>query len=261
MIASLLLLSNFKSIHDEIQAPTLTGFKSGARKVKVNPENGGYQVFQIDGQLKVLTRVEWVKWDHSQRPNKYPRGTIKVIEPQAYREYLVPGGGMKFQGGRLYTIDNGEWGGGIYFVPSDRNSYKRISERNTCAIGAFGNEVYAFQSLAHMMFSYADLVQIKHNNSKWQIQTVKRFTSAPRQVDRDGNHFVLLNHDDVVALWPDGKQNQILDVKAAGENFWCMTILANGQIWLGSDSGVTALVPKSDGTYKSFSYIPRSSKN
>ncbi len=239
----------------QVQAPVLKGFKLGTRHVKDLPDNGGYQVFQKDGKIKVLTRVAWVRHQHAKKYPPNPKGTVRITE-SGFRAFLTPSDGVAATGGRLYGIEVGEWGGGIYFVPKDRKSFSRVSTRNTDCLDSFGNDIYAFQSLDHMMFSYADLVQVEPREGKWSTRVVKSFTEAPSVVDRDGDHFVLLMDSEVLALRPNGEQRQIYKINLKGERFWCMTILPNGQIWIGCDSGVTALVPTANGTYKPFSYIP-----
>ena len=53
MFATTALLATLLFNRRQVQSPVLKGFKLGTRKVKSLPDNGGYQVFQKDGQIKV----------------------------------------------------------------------------------------------------------------------------------------------------------------------------------------------------------------
>ena len=255
MIVASTFFALLSARQDHVKPPTLPGFKLGQRVVKEFPENGGYQVFQKGGKLKVLTRVEWVRQQRAKPRFHAPKGSVNVKE-SGYRATFVPGAGIKVVEGELYDVDIGEWGGGIYFVSNSRKTATKISSRNTEILEQFADGIYAFQSLHHMMFFYAELVKVDFVGGKWVVRTVLSLKEAPNSVNRDGDRFVLLMDKALLAIYPDGKQRELFNLGSIKNHYWCMTILSNHQIWLGGDAGVAAFVPRLDGTYEHFSYIP-----
>src|SRR5258708_6204332 len=65
------------------------------------------------GKVRILNHQDYLKEDDEYEVRVRRKG-IPIVEKE-YRDWVIPHSGAKVKGGFLHAIDNGEWGGGIYF--------------------------------------------------------------------------------------------------------------------------------------------------
>ncbi|UPG90310.1 HEAT repeat domain-containing protein [Luteibacter aegosomaticola] len=112
---------------------------------------------------------------------------------------------LTVEGGRLYGIDNGEFGGGLFF-DDGHGGVQKIGEMNVQGIATLGSHIVAVTGLAHMGWVRGDVYRVERNASgRWQAIQWRHLPYAPYgAVAEPGRLRIVLPRADIL-LSGDGK--------------------------------------------------------
>ena len=166
---------------------------------------------------------EWFEFNHSSDKEyifTLESGKIKIskYEYHAYSEYNIPEG-------KLITINQGEFGGGLYYKPKDttKSFYVNgkngkdiqpkwfgglmISERNPISklvkeskliqsgnvqfIFSFNDSIYFMGGLAHMSLNFGNLYSLKYSSDSFYINRILNLEDAPSAMYIYGQYIYL----------------------------------------------------------------------
>lgn len=222
----------------------------------IRGETPDWMVSRDGDRLRVESRKDWLDRmrDKNQRPpyNQPPKITINVDTAKAF---WWPGQGLRVRDGWLLNVDIGEWGGGIYLIDPNGNGYRQITERNTPIMEKMPQGIFAIESLSHLMFWYADLVEVRREKKGWTTRRITDLHVSPYNVIRSGNGFIYSTNEFISALETDGSQREIFRPLYT-HSFSSMVRLPSGPIWLGDPDGLLRLTPKPNGEYDAQWYLP-----
>ncbi len=217
------------------------------------------KVSQVRGKLSIQTYEQYNAQEQSEWRQVKPSDVLEVKVGDRLSKIQL-GKGSRVIEGEMFPIDMGEWGGGIAFISRGTKKATPINWRNTQAVEQFSTGVYAVQALSHLGFWYSDLVKLTRMRNVWQAKVVTNLHVIPKGISRIDNHFVIFADDYVTTLNLDGTQKELHRLEMLGSRCYNMTILSNGQIWLGADFGVVCLTPRKDHTYDEYHFVPINAK-
>ena len=167
-----------------------------------------------------------------------------------------PGEGVRVDDGWIYGYAAGEFGGGLFWFSSDGKSRKKLSSRNTQLVLKTPKGLFAVQGLTHLMFWYGRLVAIERKDGTWAERLITDLHASPAVV-ADGDRFVIATRNFVSILETDGRQREIYRPTRL-QDFRVESIVrrTNGEIWIGSSSGLLRLIPKLGGEYAAQWFLP-----
>ena len=205
------------------------------------------------GKLRVLNHQAFLKEDNRREVNVRRKG-IPIVETE-YRDWIIPHSGARVKGGFLHAIDNGEWGGGIYFEPNGSKKLKRISFTNTQMVEAFPQGIYAIQSVGHMDTSFSHLVELTRTKAGWHERRITDLHDVPGAWARIKEAFVLATDKYVTLVYPTGLQREIFRASFFDLGARSSVILPNGEIWFGCGWGLLCLKQQRNKSYESSMFV------
>jgi hypothetical protein len=226
--------------------------KKVARHAAGTMDSPKWMVTLNGDKIRVETRVAWVKRTSPATKAEFLESQEKGkrVEFSAARAYLVPGTGIPVEDGELFARDFGEFGGGIIFVPKDGGEPSFVSPLCTPVMVRTPQGVFAFQSLAHMGFQYADLVKVVKGAEGWETKPIASFKEDPSVIIAAGDRFLLAADGWVAELDMRGKRKTLFSTtwEMGAES---LVKRRNGELWLGAGWGILRLSPKPNGSYSS----------
>jgi hypothetical protein len=263
MVAAFLLLALVsKDSEPASESAVPLGFRA-AKEPEIFRELGdeefpeGYMVSLDGDRVRAETRTDWVKRIRAEAKSR-PKPKASVTIPNGDSAFLWSHGqGVQVEDGWIAGYSSGEWGGGLFWLGPKGSPHKRISDRNTSIVAKTSKGIFAVQALAHMVFSYAALVEVRRGQKGWETHSITDLHVSPSQVLQEGDRLVYVAGEFVSTLETNGTQREIyraLSEIAARS----MVRRANGQLWIGSLHGLLSLTPRPDGQYKAQWYVPAS---
>jgi hypothetical protein len=214
-----------------------------------------FMVSLVDDRLLVESRVDWVKRTEGDAEAAGPvHYKLKVTFSDSWL-YWNPGGGLDVGDGWLVGADNGEFGGGLVWIPRDAKSYKTISLDNTAIVGKTSKGIFAVQTFEPMSDSYGTLVEVARSAQGWTLRKIVKLDQAPSQILQEGDHFVYAQPEYVTTLETDGSQRHLADFKAPFA-MMAMVMRKNGDLWLAGLGGLLELAKTANGGYKPSWFVP-----
>lgn len=102
---------------------------------------------------------------------------------------------LEIEGGKLIGIDEGEWGGALYFRTKNlQEKLIVIQPGNTVDILKFKNKIYFIQGLSHMGISDGALYELKRIKNKFTCIKVTDFDDAPAAITSFQNKILIISH-------------------------------------------------------------------
>ena len=157
-------------------------------------------------------------------------------------------GNLKVPEGWLTPVDFGEFGGGICLVDNDAKAYKFITHQNTKLIAKTAEGIFAFQSLHHLSYRFADLVAVIKDDKGWHTQPVASLEEDPEVFWQDHDHFAFATAQSIGIVGTDGSQAKV--AAFTGKHYFISAaLLADGDTWLGASNGLLRIHPEGSDSY------------
>jgi hypothetical protein len=168
-------------------------------------------------------------------------------------------GELQMSNGKLVGIDNGEWGGGLSFVPTDTTqSQKKIIRGNIRHIFRFQGNIYFIHGIAHMSISEGTLYRLDTLNQTFVYTKILDFEDAPEAYAVYDNKILIAAHESFYVV-NDFKKQQIVK-----EAFWSslypnsIAAFDNNNIFIGMRGGIVKLGLLT-GSFKFYKFTPKKS--
>jgi hypothetical protein len=109
----------------------------------------------------------------------------------------------KIDNGYIVGINNGEFGGSLWFVSTDGlTSYQLSNRLNIVEIFEYQSRLFAIEGLSHMGFARGTLIEI-YLDSIWKFKVVKKLPNSPITIDRYKDHFVIVGNENIFKIDKD----------------------------------------------------------
>ena len=206
------------------------------------------------GNVRILNHQEFLKEDDAYEFQVRRKG-IPVVAT-GYPTWVTPGSGARIKGGYLHAIDNGEWGGGIYFEPANLRKLKKISSNRTHIVESLPQGIFAIQTKGTMVEDYMYLLELTKTQTGWKERFVVDLHEHDGTSIRVKDAFVLGTDQRVIMVFPSGKQTELF---RAPNYYLCprsCVLQPNGELWFGCSWGVLCLKPETHLKYKPFLFVP-----
>lgn len=164
---------------------------------------------------------------------------------------LVRGEGEPFQGGELFPVDHGEFGGAVVYIDSQGNRTE-ILEDPVAAIGIKGETIYALTSYGHRSLTYSKIFCIRRKGYSWHAKqmakfdfyisfgcwngegfTVGGFTYGLKREEIESGIFKEQDRDHFEELSLTGKRKKIASFDFTNRRICSIAVLPDKTIWLG----------------------------
>jgi hypothetical protein len=214
-----------------------------------------YEASLVGDKLRIESRSEMVA--------RQRKEMSRLVEPEPMHKIHLgggyalwsPGTGTRVSDGWIAGWDMGEFGGGLYWFPPKGEKLKRIDKRNTRFITSTPKGLFAFQSLAHMQFSYSRFVKIEKGGDAWSVRLVTDLHDVPSEFLFDKTRFIYIAREFVSTVEFDGSQRLIYrSVRELFTGGFCRR--RNGEIWTGTSRAILCLTPDLQGGYRPFWFRP-----
>ncbi|MBC8064555.1 MAG: hypothetical protein H7Y17_06980 [Chlorobia bacterium] len=214
-----------------------------------------YEVTLVKDQVRVETRVEFVaREDREWKAKKPSKPKHSIFLGHATGTWSM-GVGARVEDGWIHGWDMGEFGGALYWFSKGGETYKKIDGRNTVAVTATSEGVFAFQSLAHFMFRYSRFIKLEKAKGAWQARLVTDLHDCPQAILFTGKRFLYVGPEYVSTMKLDGTQRLVYrsprEMRAGG-----IYQRRNGEVWIGNSRSVLCLSPKGNGEFKPYWFRP-----
>jgi hypothetical protein len=209
----------------------------------------GLWVSLDNDQVRVETNEEisaHIRKEPKSAPVPKPTRVVKFPEWEAH---WSPRQGVEVEDGWIQGYDAGEWGGALIWFSKKGEGHRILSRRNTTLVARTRKGIFAIQSLTHMMFWYADLVQIVRTKDGWSTRVVTNLHVAPNPIFQDGDRFLYATSTFVSTLETDGTQRELYRPHFQ-MRVNSMVRRRNGELWLGTETAVLRLRPRPMGEYQ-----------
>ena len=176
---------------------------------------------------------------------------VSSFEDNTYRHVI------KVRDGRLVGEDNGEWGGGLWWISKDGRSRKRLSDENVHGFVKTSAGVLVIVGLSHLRLNYGEVLQyVDGPGRKKRVKAFADLGFAPRAFLLESPESVMvLTRDGFVRVHTSGRL-EIVFRRVYGLLYPnSFTLSPNGVIHVGMRHFITRLTP-SEGTYKEEWFVP-----
>ncbi len=146
----------------------------------------------IETPIPKIYSNEWYKLNYSREsyPIKKDKDEL-IIEEKEKGERSE----LKVKGGKLIGIDEGEWGGGLFFrTPNLQEKLLVIKPGNTRDLFKFKNKIYFIQGLAHLTISEGSLYELNRIKNKFTYKKITDFDDAPFAITEFNNKFFVISY-------------------------------------------------------------------
>ncbi len=155
---------------------------------------------------------KWRKMNHSfeEFSIKIKNSKVQINEVEANTNAE-----LKLSNGNLIGINRGEWGGKLFFIPSDTTQkHVEIKHGNIEFIFEFDDKIYFIEGLAHMGMSEGALFELETKNANFSYKKIIDFEDAPQA-------FIIFNKKLFIASYQNFYVIENLKSKLIFENiFW-----------------------------------------
>jgi hypothetical protein len=186
------------------------------KEVAIPPESqrGDYMVWYYAGNYAPLHWHVYLKdgQPHAMIADYFKPQDIPTFKPKV-KDYSSASDTLRVEDGWFVGVDQGEWGGALYwFSPDGAKNYK-ISDHQIVDLFVHQNEIRAIEGLSHLGLSRGSLITLTQNEkgSQWQVKSTFTLPSAPETVSplREGRLLIALS-DSIVSVAPDNTLIPIL---------------------------------------------------
>lgn len=176
---------------------------------------------------------------------------ISKYDRESYRHVI------KVRDGRLVGEDNGEWGGGLWWISQDGRSRRRLSRENVYGFVKTSTAVLIITGLRHMGANEGDVWRyVDRPGQKKRAAHLVDLGWAPFAFTQDSPDSVLvLTSDGFVRVHTSGRLETVYRIVYGILYPHSIAISPNGVIHAGMRHFVTRLTP-SAGTYKDEWFVP-----
>ena len=144
---------------------------------------------------------------------------------------------LEVEQGTIMGVDNGEWGGGVKFIPKKGNEYKLIDE-NFRGFYVVGEKKYALTGLSHLSLDWGNIYQLKYSSKKWKAKKVIDLGSCPKTFLLKDEKLYLVT-DTTLCVIEDGKISENLVKEAFWRSLYPNSIVfANESLYIGMRGGI-----------------------
>ena len=164
---------------------------------------------------------------------------------------------IRVRDGRLVGEDNGEWGGGLWWVSKDGRRRQRLLRRNVYGFVKISNAVLVITGLRHMGANEGDVWRYAVGpRQKKKVEHLVDLGWAPFTFTQDSPDSVLvLTSDGFVRVHASGRKESLYRRVYGLLYPDSVTISPTGVIHVGMRHFITRLTP-SEGTYKEEFFVP-----
>jgi hypothetical protein len=240
-----------------IYVPTGFVHTSDFNAVRRDPTKQWYVSIK-SGELSVVSEKQF-RESESKVFRKEKFEGIK-IRGESYPTRLIPRQGISVIDGYMHPVDNGEWGGGIYFENARSGKFTKISFSNTSFLTKIGSRLYAIQASAHMGFQYSQFVEIRREGKKWRQRGITDLHEVPTAYMTVGHAIVYVANNYISTLELNGTQLEIYRHQFNDIGCRSCVALPNGDLWFGCDWGLFCLKKSKSGGYEDYMFVPQKVK-
>lgn len=124
---------------------------------------------------------------------------------------------LKIAEGKLVGVDNGEWGGELYFQPKNSIKKIKIMSGNIVDIFKFKNKIYIAKGLAHLGSSSGAIYELIKNNDNFSYKKILDFENdAPAVLTNFRNKTYMVSNKGFFEI--DLENNTYIEI--FGNQFW-----------------------------------------
>ena len=125
---------------------------------------------------------------------------------------------LEIEGGKLIGIDDGEWGGGLYFRTKNlQEKLVEIKPGNIVDIFTFNDKIYFTQGLAHMGINEGALYELKRIKNKLTYTKIADLGDAPAAITSLKNKIFIISFKNFYEI-DIGNNNKV--TKIFENQFW-----------------------------------------
>lgn len=162
-------------------------------------------VFKKDGKLVFADREKLV------RALGVPQddATLPTIKDEEFVVFVNKKRAIEVSDGWLYTVDFGEWGGGIYWFSRDWREQERLFDENVNSIIKMKDGFYCLGGLAHLGSQDGYLLKIERNSAGWAVNRVCDLPETPIVYSIVNDREVIFGYRDVWRLDTTGSLQKL----------------------------------------------------
>lgn len=106
----------------------------------------------------------------------------------------------KVEDGYIIGLNNGEFGGGLWFLSVDGNlSYEIIPSRRIHQIFEFNDKLYVIEGLAHLGLSNGNLLELRKEKN-WQISKTYKLPGSPYFIINEKDNILILTSEHLISF-------------------------------------------------------------
>ena len=138
------------------------------------------------------------------------KNEIRVIDDRSYRykqnlvnkklPFQIEQSGLidivQLKDGYLVGLNNGEWGGGLYWYSKNGKKKYKIFDSAFCSpVVQFikrDNEIYAITGISHLGMSFGNIIKIEKEKKAWKLEEFVKLPNAPYAIQLDSKANMLV---------------------------------------------------------------------
>lgn len=151
---------------------------------------------------------------------------------------------LKIKEGKIIGIDNGEWGGELYFQSKDGGKKIKIMSGNIVDIFKFKNKIYIAEGLAHLGSSSGAIYEVTKNGDEFAHKKILNFESnAPAVIANFRDKTYMVSNKSFYEI--DLEKGTY--IKLFGNQFWwalypkSMAVFNEKNIFIGIRGGIVKI--------------------
>jgi len=145
----------------------------------------------------------------------------------------------KVEDGYIIGLNNGEFGGGLWFLSANgKSSYEIMPYRRIHQIFEFNAKLYVIEGLAHMGSNNGNLLELKKEGN-WQVSQTYKLPGAPRFIITEKDNILIVTSEYLMSF---NKYEKLIEVLKApfywGSLYPSSAIIIDNDIYIAMRKGI-----------------------
>lgn len=156
----------------------------------------------------------------------------------------------KVENGYIIGLNNGEFGGGLWFLSENgKSSYEIMKYRRIHQIFEFNEKLYVIEGLAHMGFSNGNLLELDKDEN-WRVSKTYELPAAPSFIVKEKDNILIVTSEYLMSF---NKHEKLIEVLKAPFNWGLLfpssAVIIDNDIYIAMRKGILKI--------SKFKYIPK----